>query len=58
MALTEQTKTSIAFKKMVNRDHRNTSNQWYEETPGGGFNVHADLVWADAVPYPPPIDEL
>ena len=55
MALSEQSKTSIAFKKLVGRDHRYTLNEWYEETVGGGFNVHASEVWTDTIPGTPPV---
>jgi hypothetical protein len=54
MALNETTKNSIAFKKSIAKDHRNTDNEWYEETDGGGFNLHSDDVWAQAVPSTPP----
>jgi hypothetical protein len=55
MALNDQTQTSIAFKKLISRDYRDTSLQWYEETPGGGFNVHSSDIWADEIPQAPPV---
>jgi len=54
VALSEENKTSIAFKKSIAKDHRDSFNAWYEETDGGGFNVHADDVWSDVVPGTPP----
>jgi hypothetical protein len=54
VALNDTTKTNIAFKKLIARDHRDSILQWYEETPGGGFNVLASNVWSDELPYPPP----
>ena len=54
MSLSEASKTSFAFKKLLGRDYRNVENAFYEETAGGGFNVHADDVWYDAIPDTPP----
>lgn len=54
MALTEASKTSIAFKKLVSVDHREDGNAFYEETAGGGVNVHADDVLLDTIPGTPP----
>ena len=56
MALSEESKTSIAFKKLITKDHRFTTNAFYEETDGGGFNLHADDVWTDSIPSTPPSD--
>ena len=54
MGLSEKTKTSLAFKKLLMRDHRNVANEWYEETEGGGFNIHMDDVWSENIPETPP----
>jgi len=54
MSLSENTKTSIAFKKAINMDHRNTSNEWYEETPGGGFNSNINNLWFETIQSTPP----
>lgn len=54
MSLSEFTKLSIAFKKLIARDYSTTDKAWYEEEPGGGFNVHAEEVWAEEVPVTPP----
>lgn len=54
MSLSEYTKLSIAFKKLIARDYSTTDKAWYEEEPGGGFNVHAGEVWAEEVPVTPP----
>lgn len=54
MSLSEYTKLSFVFKKLYARDYSTTDKAWYEEVPGGGFNVHADEVWAEEVPVTPP----
>jgi len=54
VSLSEYTKLSIAFKKLIARDYSTIDKAWYEEEPGGGFNVHALEVWAEAVPGTPP----
>lgn len=55
MALTDSTKTSIGFKKVIGKDHRISTKQWYEEPDGGGVNVVASSVWADPIPSTPPL---
>ena len=52
--LLEETKNSIAFKKLITKDHRDADKAWYEETDGGGFNIHSDDVWIDPIPETPP----
>ena len=52
-SLNDDEKTSIAFKKVIGRDHRSDGNEFYEETAGGGINVHADDVWSEAIPATP-----
>ncbi len=54
MAFSDQTKREISFKKLVGRDHTSNAKEFFEEFPGGGFNVHADEVWSGTIPLTAP----
>ena len=54
MALTDSSKADIAFKKLVGVDVQELGDPYYQEKPGGGFNVHATEVFASAIPADAP----
>jgi len=54
MALSDTTKTDIAFKKLIAQDYTTTSKAFYEEPSGGGFNLTGDDIWYDDIPSTPP----
>lgn len=57
MAFSDTTKTEIAFKKLVGRDHTSNLKQYYEEEAGGGFNIHATEVWSGDIPATAPLSD-
>lgn len=54
MAFSNTTKTEIAFKKLIGRDHTSNLKEFFEENAGGGFNIHALDVWSETIPATPP----
>lgn len=54
MSLSEYTKLSVAFKKLIARDHSTYIKEWYEEEPGGGITSHANEIWTDTIPATAP----
>ncbi len=54
MAITDQTRTNVAFKSLQGKARGNDSTPYYAETIPRKGTTHADQVWLSDVPRTPP----